>query len=210
MFEHLLDQVGSRHGLSPDQARRLLAAWLDRIFDPAHGGTAGFVQAFRDQGLEELAGSWIAPGPNRPLTADQLERVFGETEIAALARALDLPAAAVASASAAILPEAVDTLGEDGRWHGGGPATGEAEPHVLGSRTWPGEPSPPPEPIALESLAPHPIRDSAPGPLSSEPAPLYRADDAAPLSSTRSFARRALPWLLIALFLIALALLLRA
>lgn len=210
MFEHLLDQVGSRHGLSPDQARRLLAAWLDRIFDPAQGGTAGFVQAFRAQGLEELAASWIAPGPNRPLTADQLERVFGEAEIAALARALDLPAAAVASASAAILPEAVDTLGEDGRWHGGGPAVGEHGPQASVPHAAYGEQAPPPQPVALESIALHPIRDSAPGPLSSEPAPLYRADDAAPLSSTASFARRMLPWLLIALFLIALALLLRA
>lgn len=119
MFEHLLDQVASRHGLNPDQAQRLLAAWMDRIFDPARGGQPGFVQAFRAQGLEDLAASWIAPGPNRPLTADQLERVFGEPEIAALARTLDLPAAAVASASAAILPEMVDSLGEDDRWHGG-------------------------------------------------------------------------------------------
>lgn len=214
MFEHLLDQIGSRNGLSPDQARRLLAAWLDRIFDPAHGGTTGFVQAFRAQGLEELAASWIAPGPNRPLTADQLERVFGEAEIAALARALDLPAAAVASASAAILPEAVDTLGEDGRWHGGNAVTGdeptETEPYRFEASAAPGEDAPRMAPPAAESIGPHPIRDAAPGPLSSEPAPLYRADDTPALASTKSFARRALPWLLIALFLIALALLLRA
>lgn len=212
MFEHLLHQVGSRHGLNPDQARRLLAAWLDRIFDPARGGTAGFVQAFRAQGLEPLATSWIAPGPNRPLTADQLERVFGEAEIAALARALELPAAAVASASAAILPEAVDALSEDGRWRGGRTASGESRgpsPDEHGLHASPVDDAPRLEPPALESIAPQPIRDTAPGPLPSEPAPLYRANDGPPLPSAKSFARRALPWLLIAALLIALALLLR-
>lgn len=208
MFEHLLDQVGSRHGLSPDQARRLLAAWLDRIFDPARGGTAGFVEAFRAQGLEELAASWIAPGPNRPLTADQLERVFGEAEIAALAQALDLPAAAVASASAAILPEAVDTLGEDGRWHGGGLAVHAPGPDP--QQPAPAGAEPPTEPPAYEPIGLHPIRDAAPGPLSSEPAPLYRANDAPPSSSPSSFLRRVWPWLALSLLLIALVLLLRA
>lgn len=230
MFEHLLNQVASRHGLSPDQGRRLLAAWLDRIFDPARGGTAGFVRAFRDQGLEELAESWIAPGPNRPLTADQLERVFGEDEIATLARALDLPAAAVASASAAILPEAVDTLGEDGRWHGGGTAAYAGasdapvyEPHRPDAYEHsPYEHSPhqrDPRPADREDAdAPpassptsdlgglHPIRDTAPGPLSSEPAPLYRADDdPPPPSPLLSFARRLWPWLLLFAFLSVLA-----
>lgn len=267
MFDHLLDQVASRHGLSPDQGRRLLAAWLQRIFDPARGGTAGFVQAFREQGLAELAESWIAPGPNRPLTADQLERVFGEDEIAALARALALPAAAVASASAAILPEAVDTLGEDGRWHGGaagaastgaaglhrpdfdrhGPDRPEFErpdaawrgspghapehpdldppgprayahdpqPRGVGEHTSSQHDSPATDPFAAPSpgAAPttdpgalHPIRDTAPGPLSSEPAPLYRADDdPPPPSPLLSLARLAWPWLLLCACVSALA-----
>ncbi|UHQ21948.1 YidB family protein [Lysobacter sp. 5GHs7-4] len=239
MFEHLLDQVASRHGLSPDQGRRLLAAWLERIFDPARGGTAGFVQAFREQGLAELAESWIAPGPNRPLTADQLERVFGEGEIAALARALALPAAAVASASAAILPEAVDTLGEDGRWHGGGAGPHRSDPdrrefdrsdahrpeagwrdahahdpdhpHIASPDPHPHatDPFAAPAPGAASTTDPgglHPIRDVAPGPLSSEPAPLYRADDdPPPPSPLLSFARRLWPWLLLFAFLSALA-----
>ncbi|NUO77316.1 MAG: hypothetical protein HOQ32_15060 [Lysobacter sp.] len=267
MFDHLLDQVASRHGLSPDQGRRLLAAWLERIFDPARGGTAGFVQAFREQGLAELAESWIAPGPNRPLTADQLERVFGEGEIAALARALALPAAAVASASAAILPDAVDTLGEDGRWHGGGAGAHRSDPHRSDpdrhefdrseahrpDTGWPdagwrdsrghdpdrphiaspdphahdpqrrglrehaspqrdshaSDPYAAPAPGAAPTTDPgalHPIRDIAPGPLSSDPAPLYRADDdLPPPSPLLSFARRLWPWLLLFAFLSALA-----
>jgi hypothetical protein len=236
MFEHLLDQVASRHGLNPDQAQRLLAAWRDRIFDPARGGPPGFVQAFRAQGLEDLAASWIAPGPNRPLTADQLERVFGEAEIAALARILDLPAAAVASASAAILPEAVDSLGEDDRWHGG---------HGLGrEREWP-EPQEPgrsafesswPGTVAAGSLAAgslvagpattgrgesdepaepapvglHPVRDTGPSPFAASDAPLYRAEDDPPPRSRhrRPYWRRPWPWLLLFMLLVAIALML--
>ncbi|RDZ28965.1 YidB family protein [Lysobacter silvisoli] len=162
MFDHLLEPLAGRHGLAPDQARALLAAWLDRIFDPARGGPAGFLAAFRAQGLEDLAGSWVAPGPNRPLTADQLERVFGERELADLAARLDLPAAVVASASAALLPEAVDSLGEDGRW------PGPAE--------WP----PAADPAAAEPAGLQAVRDAGLGPLSASDAPLYRAHDDAP------------------------------
>ncbi|KRA70675.1 hypothetical protein ASD78_17710 [Lysobacter sp. Root667] len=230
MFEHLLDQVASRHGLNPDQAQRLLAAWKDRIFDPARGGPSGFVQAFRAQGLEDLAASWIAPGPNRPLTADQLERVFGESEIAALARILDLPAAAVASASAAILPEAVDSLGEDDRWHGGHDLGREGEwpdPQEPGSgfeSSWPGAfaagspvtgsaATSSDEPVEPAPIGLHPVRDTGPSPFAASDAPLYRAEDD-PLPRPRhrhrhSYWRRLWPWLLLFALLAAIALLLR-
>lgn len=228
MFEHLLDQVASRYGLNPDQAQRLLAAWKDRIFDPARGGPSGFVQAFRAQGLEDLAASWIAPGPNRPLTADQLERVFGESEIAALARILDLPAAAVASASAAILPEAVDSLGEDDRWHGGHDLGREGEwpdPQEPGSgfeSSWPGAlaagspvtgsaATSSDEPFEPAPIGLHPVRDTGPSPFAASDAPLYRAEDD-PLPRPRhrhSYWRRLWPWLLLFALLAAIALLLR-
>lgn len=232
MFEHLLDQVASRHGLNPDQAQRLLAAWMDRIFDPARGGPPGFVQAFRAQGLEDLAASWIAPGPNRPLTADQLERVFGEPEIAALARTLDLPAAAVASASAAILPEMVDSLGEDDRWHGGHGLGREREwpdPREPGwsgfGASWPGaivagpptaEPAAtgrgdPDEPAEPAPIGLHPVRDTGPSPLVASDAPLYRAEDDPPPRPRhrRSHWRHPWPWLVLFALLAAIALLLR-
>ena len=232
MFEHLLDQVASRHGLNPDQAQRLLAAWMERVFDPARGGPSGFVQAFRAQGLEDLAASWIAPGPNRPLTADQLERVFGESEIAALARILDLPAAVVASASAAILPEAVDSLGEDDRWHGGHDLGREREwpdPQEPGrsgfESSWLGAPSAgspiarpattgrgeADEPVEPAPIGLHPVRDTGPSPFAASDAPLYRAEDDPPPRPRhrRSHWRRLWPWLLLFALLAAIALLLR-
>ncbi len=114
MFSQILEQVGRRFGLDPDQAKRLMGLLVAQVFNPKHGGPAGFIQSFRDQGLGELIDSWLGTGPNQPITPAQLETVLGKDTLAGFGTRLGLPAATVGTAAAAMLPEAIDELSEHG------------------------------------------------------------------------------------------------
>ena len=77
-------QAGSACG--PDQARQLLGLLVAQIFNPKHGGPAGFVQVVqRTSGLGELVDSWLGQGPNQPITPAQLESVIGSDTLAGFA-----------------------------------------------------------------------------------------------------------------------------
>ena len=114
MFSQILDQVSRRFGLDPDQARRLMGLLVAQIFNPKHGGPAGFIESFRNQGLGDLMDSWLGPGPNQPITPAQLEGVLGSDTLASFGTRLGLPAATVGTAAAAMLPDAIDELSEHG------------------------------------------------------------------------------------------------
>lgn len=114
MFSRILEQLPGRFGLGTDQARQLLGLLVAQIFNPKHGGPAGFIQAFRDRGLGGLVDSWLGPGPNQPITPAQLESVFGSDMLSGIASRLGLPADTVGNAAAAMLPDAVDELSEHG------------------------------------------------------------------------------------------------
>ncbi|HEY5850310.1 MAG TPA: OmpA family protein [Lysobacter sp.] len=114
MFSQILEQVTGRFGLEPDQAKRLMGLLVAQIFNPRHGGPAALMDSFRNQGLEGLMESWLGPGPNQPITSAQLESVLGSDTLASFGDRLNLPTATVASAAAAMLPDAIDELSEHG------------------------------------------------------------------------------------------------
>lgn len=114
MFSQILEQVVGRFGLQPEQAKRLMGLLVAQVFNPRHGGPTGFIQAFRDQSLDGLVDSWLGPGPNLPITPAQLEAVLGAETLNGFGQRLGLPAATVSSASAAMLPDAIDELSEHG------------------------------------------------------------------------------------------------
>ncbi|UNK49462.1 OmpA family protein [Lysobacter sp. S4-A87] len=114
MFSQILEQVTHRFGLDPDQAKRLMGLLVAQVFNPRHGGPAGFIQSFRNQGLGELMDSWLGPGPNQPITPAQLAGVLGNDTLASFGTRLGLSEATVGSAAAAMLPDAIDELSEHG------------------------------------------------------------------------------------------------
>lgn len=114
MFSQILEQVGHRFGLDPDQAKRLMGLLVAQVFNPRHGGPMGFIESFRNQGLGEQIDSWLGPGPNQPITPTQLEGVLGSETLASFGTRLGLPAATAGSAAAAMLPDAIDELSEHG------------------------------------------------------------------------------------------------
>lgn len=115
MFDTLLNSVASRFGLSADKAKQLLGLLIALIFNEKRGGAAGFIDLFRSRGLGSMVDSWVGNGPNQPIEAGQLEHVLGASEIDTIASQAGLERGVAASALAALLPDAFDTLTEDGR-----------------------------------------------------------------------------------------------
>jgi OOP family OmpA-OmpF porin len=114
MYERIVEQVTSRFGLAPDKAKQLLGMLIGVIFNAKRGGPAGLLQSFRDKGMGDVIGSWIGHGPNQAISPGQLEDVLGSDTLAAMSDKLGLPRDTVASAGAAMLPDAVDSLSEHG------------------------------------------------------------------------------------------------
>ena len=50
-----------------------------------HGGIQGIVAQLEKEGLGGTARSWIGTGPNQPISADQLQQVFGSDTLGQLA-----------------------------------------------------------------------------------------------------------------------------
>ena len=51
------------------------------------GGLAGLVMRFENAGLGDIVHSWTGPGPNRPVTTQQLRAVLGDDAIHKIATA---------------------------------------------------------------------------------------------------------------------------
>lgn len=115
MFDTLLSNTAARLGISAEKAKQLLGLLIALIFNEKRGGVAGFVDLFRSRGLGGLVDSWIGDGPNQPIDAAQLEHALGASELDTLARQTGVERGVAASALAAMLPDAFNSLTEDGR-----------------------------------------------------------------------------------------------
>ncbi len=81
----------------------------------ALGGLGGLLQQLQQGGLGEAAKSWVSPGQNLPVSADQLQAALGGDRIDALAQQVGLPAGDLASQLAQYLPQVVDHLTPNGQ-----------------------------------------------------------------------------------------------
>jgi uncharacterized protein YidB (DUF937 family) len=105
-------------GMRPSGNRGLLLAlmlplamrWVQR-----NGGIGSVLDRFRQRGLGDQAHSWVSTGPNRDVSAQDVQSVVGQDEIAQFASQLGVPQEDVAQAFAEILPELTDKLTPDGK-----------------------------------------------------------------------------------------------
>jgi len=86
-----------------------MATVVNRLIEQ-HGGVQGIVSELQSKGLGETVQSWIRPGPNQPVTADQLHQALGPDTIAQLAAKLGVSPDVLAGKLSEALPKAVDTL----------------------------------------------------------------------------------------------------
>jgi uncharacterized protein YidB (DUF937 family) len=66
-------------------------------------------------GLQTQVQSWLGPGANMPISADQLRAVLGNSQVQEMARHLGLPVDAALSMLAQHLPNVVDQASKNGQ-----------------------------------------------------------------------------------------------
>jgi len=93
----------------------LLGTVLSSLGSGQGGGLAGLVQTLASKGLGDVAASWVGNGANLPITAQQIQQVFGNPQIQQWAAQHGLHPEAVAATLAKALPGLVDKLTPAGR-----------------------------------------------------------------------------------------------
>jgi uncharacterized protein YidB (DUF937 family) len=79
------------------------------------GGLGDLVDRLRQQGHGETADSWVARGPNKQLSSQQLEQALGSDVVDSLVQRTGLTREDLLSRLARTLPEAVDKYTPEGR-----------------------------------------------------------------------------------------------
>lgn len=74
----------------------------------------GLVAALQKGGLDEQVKSWLGPGANLPVTAEQLRAVLGNAQVQDFARQVGLPVDQALKTMAQHLPEIVDKASPNG------------------------------------------------------------------------------------------------
>jgi len=75
-----------------------------------HGGVAGVVSQFEQQGLGATVKSWVATGPNQPITPAQVQQALGSDTVSQLAAKAGLDVKDMLQKLSTALPQAIDKL----------------------------------------------------------------------------------------------------
>jgi uncharacterized protein YidB (DUF937 family) len=79
------------------------------------GDLNGLVAQLQQGGLQKQVQSWLGPGANMPITADQLKAVLNNSQVQEMARHLGLPVDAAMNMLAQHLPNVVDQASKNGQ-----------------------------------------------------------------------------------------------
>jgi len=84
------------------------------------GGFGALVQAFEKQGLGDVVASWISTGRNLPISAEQLQSVLGNDQLASIARSSGFSPQEASGHLSELLPQVIDRLTPNGQAPAGG------------------------------------------------------------------------------------------
>lgn len=79
-----------------------------------YGGLSGILAKFQDNGLADIAASWVGTGENKPISSQQITDVLGADTINQIAQKFDLDASVLSSQLADNLPKVVDKMTPNG------------------------------------------------------------------------------------------------
>jgi uncharacterized protein YidB (DUF937 family) len=79
------------------------------------GGLSGLISAFERAGLGHIVQSWISPGPNQPVSTDQLRHVLGGERVDAMAQQAGMEPQGFLAQLSQHLPKAVDRVTPEGK-----------------------------------------------------------------------------------------------
>ncbi len=121
----LLDELekgvlGSLTGAGSGGHNQLMDVISGLVNNPNTGGLAGLVQAFAGKGLGDVIGSWVGTGVNQPISADQIQHVFGKEQLQGIADKLGISSQEASGGLAQLLPQIIDKLTPDGSIPQGG------------------------------------------------------------------------------------------
>jgi uncharacterized protein YidB (DUF937 family) len=125
LLDDVLGHVTSKLGPAASTAHPDLVGSLVQMLGSG-GGLGALVQQFEQAGLGKMMQSWIATGPNPPISPAQLQQVLGSGQLQALAAKLGLSPEAVTSQIAHVLPHVVDGMTPNGTLPAGGDMLGGA------------------------------------------------------------------------------------
>lgn len=111
----LFDQLGGMLGGDNSQ---LLQSAQTLLND--NGGVAGLVEKFQQGGLGDIVSSWVGTGDNLAISAEQIQSVLGNEQIAGLAAKLGLDSSQLSQQVAEHLPALIDRLTPNGEVPQGG------------------------------------------------------------------------------------------
>ena len=90
-------------------------------YDPAatgsviSGGLGDLLKQFQQNGQGETANSWVSPGPNKPISPNDLAKALGADQIDHLASQSGLSRDELLNGLSQYLPKVVDHLTPEGR-----------------------------------------------------------------------------------------------
>jgi len=79
------------------------------------GGLQKLLGGMKQQGMGDKAESWVAGGPNKPITAQELEKVVGKDEIEQIAKQAGASPQETEEVLAQALPEVVNKVTPEGQ-----------------------------------------------------------------------------------------------
>lgn len=118
LLDSMFDAAKSKIGAGEQGG--LLDTVVGMLSDSQGGGLSGLVEQFKGKGLGDVVSSWVSTGQNLPISAEQIQQVFGGDKLQQIAQQAGIKPDAVADSLANLLPNVVDRLTPDGKVPEGG------------------------------------------------------------------------------------------
>jgi len=113
LLDDLLGKVTGQSGGGAEA--QLMNAVTGLLGNQGSGGLAGLVDQFTKSGLGDVVSSWVGTGQNLPISADQIAKALGGTQLGDLAKQAGLTPEKASSMLASVLPGLVDSLTPNGK-----------------------------------------------------------------------------------------------
>lgn len=111
----LRNLAGSVGNLGQSGGNSAIVSSILGMIENHPGGISGLVQSFEQHGLGGVVSSWISPGPNQPVSAQQVQQAVGHDQIQEVAGKLGVDSGTASNLVAQFLPAIVDHLTPNGQ-----------------------------------------------------------------------------------------------
>ncbi|MEQ1723687.1 MAG: YidB family protein [Pseudobdellovibrio sp.] len=110
LVEQIQEQILNIIGRANPQAVEIIKNLFQQF-----GGIDGIIKKLEDSGYKDKVQSWIDKGANTPLTAEEINKVFGNEKVKAIGQKIGVSPDLVAQQISQYLPLIIDKLTPDGQ-----------------------------------------------------------------------------------------------